>query len=158
MIIAEKYIYLELQKTGSSATRRLMTRLLKNEEFVASEAKHGGIRSFEKHYGEVDRPVLMGIRQPYSWYVSLFAFGCNNGGLSMYRQLDLTDAERGKIRDLYQDPFNIDNFREWMYVSNEFRSRGGNQFMNRYEIGLLTTRFLNMSLDTAGMKLSLIHI
>jgi hypothetical protein len=73
MFISDRFVYLQMQKTGSTH----VTKVLK---------KYSGGRTTEKH-GQMtdpdafrDRLVVSSIRNPWDWYVSLWSFGCEGGG------------------------------------------------------------------------------
>lgn len=71
MFVAEKLIYLQMQKTGSSHITRLL------EEVVGGErqTKHSRLES-----DPGNRLVIGSVRNPWDWYVSLWAFGCSGRG------------------------------------------------------------------------------
>ncbi len=71
MFLADGLIYLELQKTGGSHINRLLSRYT------------GGAVSGKHH--RLDKPmpdhyIIGSIRNPWDWYVSLWAFGCGGKG------------------------------------------------------------------------------
>jgi hypothetical protein len=71
MYLADKLIFLELQKTGGTHIRRL----LKQYVGGAPEGKHN--RMLEHRAGSF---VIGSIRNPWDWYVSLWAFGAGGNG------------------------------------------------------------------------------
>ena len=84
MFVCENLIYLQLQKTGCSQVTRLL------EETVGGEQR--------RKHGRLDEPLsgrlLVGsIRNPWDWYVSLWAFGCSGRGAIRRR---LTHPRRDK--------------------------------------------------------------
>lgn len=71
MFIANDLVYLELQKTGGSHICRLL------EQYVGGrpEGKHNRLTAeFSKRY------VVGSIRNPWDWYVSLWAYGIGGQG------------------------------------------------------------------------------
>lgn len=71
MFVADRLLFLELQKTGGSHIRRLLTQYTDGE----TSGKHN--RLIEK---PGDRLILGSIRNPWDWYVSLWAYGVGNKG------------------------------------------------------------------------------
>lgn len=71
MFVAEGLIYLELQKTGGTHIRRLL------EEFTAGRpvGKHNRLLSMKP-----DDFIIGSIRNPWDWYVSLWAYGVSGRG------------------------------------------------------------------------------
>jgi hypothetical protein len=74
MFVTDKLVYLQLQKTGCTHIVRMMNELV-------------GGRSVGKKHGRLDRTfpregrrIVGSIRNPWSWYVSLWAFGCTQNG------------------------------------------------------------------------------
>lgn len=142
MFINDKIIYLQLQKTGCTHITRLLTSYVGG----AAPAKHG----------RLDRPtegrtVIGSVRNPWDWYVSLWAYGCmGNGGIETRltaRRLALAgrnlraaarhpsrwaglprlilrqtaDHDLGFWRRVYRDPSDPGAFREWLIAINEPR-------------------------------------
>jgi len=77
MIATDRLIYLELQKTGCSHVRRLL-----KEHFNGSvTGKHNRPRNTDV----TSRFVVGSIRNPWEWYVSLWAFGASGRGAVRHR-------------------------------------------------------------------------
>lgn len=75
MLIHNRYIYVELPKTGSSH----IARLLKSITGAQQLCKHKPLPAYVLNG---NRFVIGSIRHPMDWYVSLWAFGCaKRGGL-----------------------------------------------------------------------------
>ncbi|HEX5616065.1 MAG TPA: hypothetical protein VFZ83_13005 [Acidimicrobiia bacterium] len=71
MFVGEKLIYLQMQKTASTHIARILA------DVVGGEQHQQHLRL------EIDpegRSVVGSIRSPWSWYVSLWAYGCRGGG------------------------------------------------------------------------------
>jgi hypothetical protein len=82
MIISESFVYLELHKTGCTHTRNILMQLesLKTKEI----GKHNALEelSVTEQTEIAGKKILGNIRNPWDWYVSLWAFGCmGKGGL-----------------------------------------------------------------------------
>lgn len=139
MLICDKLVFIELQKTGSTHIKQLLRDLV------------GGIND-GKHNTPDDRmlrcgkPFVGSVRNPWLWYLSLWSYGCQGKGELFQR---LTNEKRWKrLRDKiaakhkdsaqvaegdddderrlpahwdferakywYADPDNAEAFREWM--------------------------------------------
>jgi hypothetical protein len=70
VFIADQLIFLELQKTGGSHIRRLLERYTDGEV----QGKHNRLLDAP------DRAVISTIRNPWDWYVSLWAYGVGGKG------------------------------------------------------------------------------
>jgi len=141
MLISEKLIFVELQKTGSTHIKTLLKKILGGE----NDAKHN-IPSVEQL--DSGRKIVASVRDPWSWYLSLWSYGCLQKG-ELYERLtnekkwrkllerkDGADAEeddagegggKGRSKSLpehftperartfwYADPDNAAAFREWL--------------------------------------------
>lgn len=71
MFVSERLIYLQLQKTGCTHITKLLRTCVGGEE----RGKHSRL-----HWETGGRFVLGSIRNPWSWYLSLWAYGCAGGG------------------------------------------------------------------------------
>ena len=76
MFVSEKIVFLELHKTGGSHIGHLLSSLLEGEQV----GKHNTLKDLYRN-----RTILGSIRNPWDWYVSLWAYGCGGGG-SVMRQ------------------------------------------------------------------------
>ncbi len=71
MLYSDDFIFLHLQKTGGNHVAKLLSRHYQ----LTKNGKHNGIADgFERPH------VLFGIRNPWDWYVSLWAYGCQDEG------------------------------------------------------------------------------
>ena len=74
MFISKKLVFVELQKTGCTHIRRLLSEVLDGN---LSDRKHDYPSSelFQQ------KPIFIGsIRNPWEWYISLWAYGCDQQG------------------------------------------------------------------------------
>lgn len=165
MIFGAEFVYLELAKTGTSYTRRVLKGLLKDGiEYVG---QHNTFRELDKNYlSRFHSNIKFGnIRNPWDWYVSLWAYGCmKKGGLYNYTTLSdryYQQSLRSKIRSIYKRKFsddyiewrnvysdvsNKDNFRRWLIMILETRTAHLPHF-KMYDsslIGRYTFRYLNL--------------
>jgi hypothetical protein len=74
MFVTEKLVYLQLQKTGCTHIVRMMTELVGGELIGR---KHGRL---EPKFALEGRKIVGSVRDPWGWYVSLWAFGCIQSG------------------------------------------------------------------------------
>jgi hypothetical protein len=71
MIICDGLIFLQLQKCASTRIAQIL------------RSELGGVRDRQHNRPDaarLDRPVLGSVRDPWSWYLSLWAFGCTGQG------------------------------------------------------------------------------
>lgn len=80
MLISDKLIYLELPKTACSHIRDLLQLLIGGEII----GKHNRPPNYLLQKN--DKFIVGSIRNPWDWYVSLWAFGCDGKG-SLYSRL-----------------------------------------------------------------------
>lgn len=160
MFITERLIFLQLQKTASSHICRLLTTVLPGRR-VGGHERLPDTALADSHY------VIGSIRNPWDWYVSLWAFGCGGkggvyertsthtiGGYHLDRHvgkipgvlLDQVRKPVGEWRRVYEDVENPDLFRRWLrLVLTERRRDVGEAFsfspLSAYA-GLLTYRYV----------------
>jgi hypothetical protein len=137
MFISVQIIYLHLQKTGGTHVTELLTKYLGG----TITHKHGRLDC-----APAGRTVIGSIRNPWDWYVSLFAYGCmgegaiegrltaGRGGLALatLRRAARRPASWSGLptivarqtvghdtrfwRRVYADASDIGAFREWLYA------------------------------------------
>ena len=71
MFVAEKLVFTELHKTGGTHIGTWLDRLVGGEQI----GKHNRVP-----HTYWDRKVIGSIRNPWDWYVSLWAYGCSKRG------------------------------------------------------------------------------
>jgi hypothetical protein len=115
MIVAGPLAYLEMPKTGCTHIAMLLRSLCGGR---GVGAKHS--RLPESLRADV-RFIVGSIRNPWDWYVSLWAFGCGGQG-ALYRQL--TDSQNPaptpsarEWRDTYVD--DPQGFRAWLRLLHD---------------------------------------
>lgn len=74
MFVSEKLLYLELPKTACSQIRDLF-------EYLVGGQNVGKHNRPSKDLLNSGRAVIGSIRNPWDWYVSLWAFGCDSKGV-----------------------------------------------------------------------------
>ncbi len=130
LFITDKLIYLQLQKTGCTHISLLLSKCVGGSQ----KSKHQYLRNYN-----TDKFIVGSIRNPWKWYVSLWAFGCSGKGSiknsltsrSLYTILNAFAS--GKIYDIknelekpvklwkmtYQDYKNPDCFRKWIKLMHD---------------------------------------
>ncbi len=91
MVVTDKVIYLQLQKTGCSHIERL---LKTHFPATTSSLKHRRLPDRTQTEGKI---VIGSVRNPWDWYVSLWSFGCISQGGARERSTSpntLTVAQR----------------------------------------------------------------
>lgn len=74
MFVSEKFLYIELPKTACSQIRDFLKHLAGGENI----GKHNRP---SQDLLDSERAVIGSIRNPWDWYVSLWAFGCDSKGV-----------------------------------------------------------------------------
>lgn len=171
MLITDSIVYLELQKTGCSHTRRILADVY--GDTCTLIGKHNAYYEVPKTVlGNFESKVKIGnVRNPWDWYVSLWAFGCQQGGglhTRLTTQKDLKATSKKGIKHLakrslgleyrrldkeiwkklYSDPTNYDNFNNWLsLILSEEKHDIGERYkatkLSQYA-GLLTYRYLKL--------------
>lgn len=148
MVILDRLIFLQLQKTGCSYVQDVLQECLGAKVF----GKHNRLnRLTEKSDAPIPSVIAGGIRNPWDWYLSLWGFGCQNEGGAFKRQTrshkrasftripDIPKQRVGAVTSermecerehdplrwsrLYSDVRDATLFREWLYEIHEPRSR-----------------------------------
>ena len=147
MLVGERIVYLQLQKTGSTRITDLIQATVGAEE----RSKHDRFRRVDLADPEIGPKYRLGsIRSPFSYYVSLWAFGCHKAGGIFERttgisRADQPPAARGSFghktvplaeRDrrarkraarwleTYTDGEDRDAFQAWITLLNDPKHRG----------------------------------
>jgi hypothetical protein len=170
MLVGERLIYLQLQKTGSTRITDLIQATVGAEE----RSKHDRLRREDlEDPGFAARRIMGSIRNPWSYYVSLWAYGSRRAG-GIYERTTASPrwdqpkhlrqtlhpktvplAERGwrgrrrveRWTAAYGDPDDRDAFRRWIRLLNDPKHLGdvgegyGTSAVSRHA-GLLTYRYL----------------
>lgn len=119
MLASDTFVYVQFQKTGCTHIARMLE-------------TYFDVRRFEKHsfYNRPkdDRLFIGSIRNPWDWYVSLWAFGCAGHGavrdrfdeIMQKRAALFGDPGKSSFEDgvnwteVYSDPQNKAHFRIWV--------------------------------------------
>lgn len=149
MIEFESLVYLDLEKTGCTHVQRLLNTIVDED-----------LLSFKKHARPLhpvgEKTCLLTIRNPWDWYVSLWAFGCSGRGRVRMRLVN-ADSE---ISKLYDDPRDAVAFRRWLqymhdpkFISSKVLGENYAISSNENIIGLYTHRWLGMIIPGYPVKL-----
>lgn len=140
MFISDKIVFLELQKTGCTHIRDLLDELVGGR--LVGKHNQASRRLFSE-----GRIFLGSVRDPWDWYVSLWAFGCHRKGTVFGNVTkegikfkgrgwrtnpfsavhELLQSRPNRIADkwkrTYQDVNDPGAFREWLHMMHdkEFR-------------------------------------
>lgn len=166
MLITDRLVYLELHKTGCNHTRKILSALFPENTTIGAHNPYDRVP--KNTLGDFEAKLKMGnVRNPWDWYVSLWAYGCQNMGV-LYRRLTKNYkrfSKEGlkeeklrlfpdqfpylsfeKWRKVYSDPYNTANFNEWLalILSDEKHELGEGYKQNSMSdfAGLMTFRYL----------------
>jgi len=133
MYISNEIVYLQMQKSGSSHVTAVLRKYTKGKAWE----KHAQLTDYQAFK---DRLIVSSVRNPWDWYVSLWAYGCSGkGGLRKYltslpvselrhavRSGEIGVSLRSAVRmasqagrrpnwkRLYADAADAGNFRAWL--------------------------------------------
>ena len=149
MIVTDKLVFLQLQKTASTHIGRLL-----EQEFAGRE-RFGKHRPLPRTFDPGPRLIAGSVRDPWDWYVSLWTFGCGRRG-GPYDRSTAARSVWAALRDpgtrrvagglaaigsrlravrhemarpaatwrrLHADPADPSRFREWLKLSLDSRRR-----------------------------------
>ncbi len=166
MFVSDKVVFIELHKTGCTHIRDLLGDLV-GGEFAG---KHNQVDS-DLFSG--NRVFLGSVRDPWEWYISLWAYGCDRKGIvfgnvtkggvrirghgwkadpyQAFRELLATRPNNNskKWRRTYQDVKDAGAFREWLCMMHDeqywsdFGEGYGRSSLSRIA-GLFTFRYMKL--------------
>lgn len=147
MFVNDRLVYLQLQKTGCTHVARLLAELIGGEQV----GKHNRL---PPQFAAGNRLVVGSVRNPWDWYVSLWAYGCEGrGGLAARLTSGFTLRGLGSLNQpvrlargiayelrrprsawsrVYADVEDPRLFREWLGMIHDPRHRHalGKQYAN----------------------------
>jgi len=112
MIIGQNYVFIHLDKcAGVYLTKFFKEYLMGNQV----GGRHANPQQHTKQIQNLKRknkhPLILGsIRSPYSFYVSLFSYGCQHKNSNYGTLIDYDE----KFKEIYSDANNIQNFQYWL--------------------------------------------
>ena len=142
MYLADRLAFVELHKTGCSHILRLLKRLVPGVQ----TGKHTGPKP-EHHAPE--RAFIGSIRNPWDWYVSLWAYGFGGEG-AVYSAAMKNAPERW--RDCYADVDSPACFQAWLAQMHspahwpDFAPGYGQMPLSQFA-GFMSFRFLSLYCD-----------
>jgi hypothetical protein len=130
MYVSDEFVFLELQKTGCSHVVKLFEAFTEGQQI----GKHQMLREIDE-----GKKVIGSIRNPWEWYISLWAYGCAKRG-GLYKRFTQTqkfkhiiypygkgsyiikgmqlllrrNGSQEECLELYEDVNNPALFREWL--------------------------------------------
>lgn len=107
MFVSEKLIYLQLPKAASTFITSTLTKNLDGRR----DGHHNTLESLPE--GAV---IATSIRNPWDWYVSLWAFGCTGHGGVRKKLNRRSERRRDLWPELYADANDPAVFRRWLKV------------------------------------------
>ena len=166
MYLSEKLVFVELQKTGCSHITRLLEQTIDGKIIGKHNAPSPELLSSP-------RTFIGSIRNPWEWYLSLWAYGCDKRG-GFYKRVTRSDTARKTLLNWLADPIyasfllrnkiskqpeqwqrcyaNVDDpkaFRDWLHrVHNSKHWHDFGEGYGKYPMsqvaGLLTYRYLKL--------------
>lgn len=165
MFISEKIAFVELHKTGCTYIRNALKCFVEGDLL----GKHNQAESSLLN----GRKILGSIRDPWEWYISLWAYGCDHKGAVFnevtkiknhnFKGLGWKDSPLTALRGAlaaasrkpdawmrtYKDINDASAFRDWLYMMNENHRRydfgeGYAQSAISKHAGLLTYRYIKL--------------
>ena len=139
MFVSDKFIFLELHKTGTTYISGVLKALVGGEHVL----KHNPARP-DQLRGKV---VLGSIRDPWDWYVSLWAYGSDGRG-SLHNRI-MRNSKAVELQSAYTDSKDAAAFREWLRMMHDpaqrrFFSRSYAKSSAADFVGFMTFRYLQL--------------
>lgn len=140
MIELDRLIYLDMQKTASGQVIDTLFEICPTA--FQRRDRHAPLPA------GVRKPVYFSIRNPWDWYVSLWAFGCIGHGVFRASLVDAFPAATA----LYADARDVGNFRAWLGLVAETSRWSARLLTENYptealaqHCGLMTGRLLKIA-------------
>jgi hypothetical protein len=174
VFVSDEIVYLQMPKTGSTHATIVLHQYCNG---ARDEEKHSRLKDRGPY---ASRLVVSSIRDPWDWYVSLWAFGCTGHGAFWHYFDNLPRSEfreavkhkdlgsilrfpmrtlraRPDWRRLYSDPNNAVHFREWLglMLGSEGLRMGHEGYASspvKVAVGFMTYSFLALTTDYAEWR------
>lgn len=151
MFISDKFVFLELHKTGCTHIRKTLNYLLDGELI-------GSHNQASRDLFTEERIFLGSIRDPWEWYISLWAYGCDNKG-GVFHNL-LHSKNRQRWRETYINTSNAEAFRTWLHMMHDPENfadigEGYSECSVSRISGLMTYRYLYLFCTKVGEQQNL---
>ena len=147
MIEYEKFIYLDVYKTGSAHLKQLLPAITHGEQIRLR--RHAPITAARPYRWTGGKLVFVTVRNPWDWYTSLWSYACERkGAIWRFFSEALPPAELKAMFDV-TDP--VVSFEKWLRAVND------KDFMQRVirnnlpesglagTVGLYTFRFMRVT-------------
>lgn len=115
MIEYETFIYLDVYRTGSSHIINLLPQI--TGERMVLTSRHGSLTKPRWHGYAGGKLVFASVRNPWDWYVSLWAYGAD--GKSAIRRYLKMHASAGEVAELYNKAAPEISFRKWLRLMHD---------------------------------------
>ena len=147
MIEYDSFIYLDVYRTGSSHVLGLLPFI--TQEKCVKAHRHAALTKAHPLGFVAGKRVFTTVRNPWDWYVSLWAYGC--GGKSAIRRYLAAHLGERELASLYDRREPAPAFRRWLYLMHDPAIL--QQVMKEHlpqsglapAIGLYTYRFLRVT-------------
>lgn len=143
----ETFVYLDMEKTGSSFITRLFNKFC--AEKLVRRAHHDPMEAD----CDPNKFYFISMRDPLDSYLSLYSFGCQNRGMLSAR---LQNHDQGNFYDATADGFDA-------WIKFALKPRNAKMLGNRYEkigrgalaelVGLQSWRYLRLAIADAENRL-----
>lgn len=142
MFIADSFVFIELHKTGTTH----ISKFLSSAFTGVHQAKH---QPAPPELLASNRKFLGSVRNPWSWYNSLWAFGCMHSG-ALFKAVTNPDCKHAEAwLDTYKDVQDTERFRQWLKMLHDpgFAANIEATYLNpdhARPLGLLTSRYVKL--------------
>ncbi len=149
MFVSDRLVFLELHKTGCTRIRSILATLLDGELIGnhnrADPALLDGTRAF-----------LGSVRDPWVWYTSLWAYGCDGKG-GLYHALTSRSRNAEAWKETYRNSNDAEAFRTWLRMMHDRRhfsdiGEGYSDSPVGLAAGFMTYRYLLLFCTTRGQQ------
>ena len=115
MIEYDSFIYLDVYRTGSSHVLGLLASI--SREKCVRAYRHAALTKAHPLGFVAGKRVFTTVRNPWDWYVSLWAYGCD-GKSAIRRYLAAHIGER-ELAELYDKSDAAPSFRRWLHLMHD---------------------------------------
>ena len=143
----EKYIYLDVYKTGSAHLKHLLPEITEGEQVRLR--RHAPITAARPYGWTGGKLVFVTVRNPWDWYTSLWSYACERKG-AIWRFFSEA-LPRDELKSMFNTEDPVRSFEKWLRAVND------KDFMQRVIrnnlpesglagiVGLYTFRFMRVT-------------